>query len=555
MTFLPIVTRELRVASRRRSTHWARIWAVLVGLLVAGWIGLASRQTPSQDLGVILFYVLAAVLYGYALTIGCKLTADCLSEEKRDGTLGLLFLTDLKGYDIVLGKLVANSLNSFYAVLALFPILAIPQMMGGVTSGQVARACLVAVNLLFFSLAVGMFSSAICRDERKSLSLAVGLTLLSLIGSPLLGAYLSYLNRSAGFNDGLLLPSPAYACFLVSDLMFQRKADHFWICSCVTFGYSLFCLLFASLIVPRTWQDKDVRQETTGWKATLRSVTDGDDAARREVRNRLLSINPFLWLAGRQRMKAISVWFSLLIALVIWMCGWIEFRSDWANNFIYVTTAVILHTVLKSWLAGAAARQLAEDRRTGALELLLSTPLSVDEILNGQRLALRRQFGGPVTAVLMVDAILFVAGLSGLNSGDQRLWSLVWAAGMAIFVVDLWALGWVSMWFGLTSRRVNQASSSAVFFVMVLPWVLFGLLTTFLSWFLWLGNISISGEIATFGWFGISVGIAIMAVGWAKGRLRTRLRAVATEKLGVASTGLWRVLGRRQSTSPPVLAP
>ena len=29
-------------------------------------------------------------------------TADSLSAEKREGTLGLLFLTDLRGYDVVL---------------------------------------------------------------------------------------------------------------------------------------------------------------------------------------------------------------------------------------------------------------------------------------------------------------------------------------------------------------------------------------------------------------------------------------------------------------------
>ena len=32
------------------------------------------------------------------------MTADCLSEEKREGTLGLLFLTDLRGYDIVVSS-------------------------------------------------------------------------------------------------------------------------------------------------------------------------------------------------------------------------------------------------------------------------------------------------------------------------------------------------------------------------------------------------------------------------------------------------------------------
>ncbi|HQU46125.1 MAG TPA: hypothetical protein PK867_25150, partial [Pirellulales bacterium] len=42
------------------------------------------------------------------------LTADCISSERREGTLGLLFLTDLRGHDVVLGKLVVAGLGAFY---------------------------------------------------------------------------------------------------------------------------------------------------------------------------------------------------------------------------------------------------------------------------------------------------------------------------------------------------------------------------------------------------------------------------------------------------------
>jgi hypothetical protein len=59
-------------------------------------------------------------------------TADCISSEKREGTLGLLFLTDLKGYSVILGKMLATSLNSFYALTAIFPVLAIPLLLGGI---------------------------------------------------------------------------------------------------------------------------------------------------------------------------------------------------------------------------------------------------------------------------------------------------------------------------------------------------------------------------------------------------------------------------------------
>ena len=55
-----------------------------------------------------LFWGLTGSAVFYCLLSGVWFTADCLSEEKREGTLGLLFLTDLKGYDVVFGKLVAT---------------------------------------------------------------------------------------------------------------------------------------------------------------------------------------------------------------------------------------------------------------------------------------------------------------------------------------------------------------------------------------------------------------------------------------------------------------
>ena len=76
------------------------------------------------------------------LLAGIFTTADCLSEEKREGTLGLLFLTDLKGYDIVLGKIVAASVNWFFGLLALFPVLALSLLMGGVAPGEFWRKIL-----------------------------------------------------------------------------------------------------------------------------------------------------------------------------------------------------------------------------------------------------------------------------------------------------------------------------------------------------------------------------------------------------------------------------
>ena len=169
MTFLPIVARELRVASRKRGTYWVRSGAALAVVILGSWLFLMMSEAPSREIAQALFIALTATAVFYCLLSGVRSTADCLSMEKREGTLGLLFLTDLKGYDVILGKLAATSLSGLYGVLAVVPMLAIPLLMGGVTLGEFGRMALVAVNTLFFSLTAGIFASTVSRSARKAI--------------------------------------------------------------------------------------------------------------------------------------------------------------------------------------------------------------------------------------------------------------------------------------------------------------------------------------------------------------------------------------------------
>ena len=132
MNYLPVVARELRVAARLRSTFWVRAAAAITGLVIGGGcLALTQfRGSSSAQFGGILFSVLTWICLGAALGAGLFLTSDCLSEEKREGTIGLLFLTDLHSYDFVFGKFIARSLNAFYGLLALLPIMAIALLFG-----------------------------------------------------------------------------------------------------------------------------------------------------------------------------------------------------------------------------------------------------------------------------------------------------------------------------------------------------------------------------------------------------------------------------------------
>src|SRR5207244_3232309 len=143
--------------------------------------------SSSQNLGRILFNILTYYAFGMSLLAGVLLAADCLSEEKRDGTLGLLFLTDLKGHDVVLGKLIAVGLSALYGLVAVLPVTALPLLMCGVTGNEYWRVALAMVNALFVSLAAGILVSSLSRDAIKAMGNTLGLLVVIAVGLPVSG--------------------------------------------------------------------------------------------------------------------------------------------------------------------------------------------------------------------------------------------------------------------------------------------------------------------------------------------------------------------------------
>ncbi|MCX8107364.1 MAG: ABC transporter permease, partial [Verrucomicrobiae bacterium] len=172
MSFLPVVERELRVAARQRQVFWTRMvsagGAVLCGYLFLWFV---SPFRGPMGTGGQLLSMLSILAFALCVIAGPVLTSDAISAEKREGTLGLLFLTDLHGLDVVLGKLVAASVSAVLALLAALPVMSITVLLGGVQLGDMLRTALVLESTLFVSLAAGILMSACCVQWRSSLAL------------------------------------------------------------------------------------------------------------------------------------------------------------------------------------------------------------------------------------------------------------------------------------------------------------------------------------------------------------------------------------------------
>src|SRR4051794_30150664 len=231
MPLLPIVERELRIASRKAWTHWLRFAAGLVVMLLFGIFTGANRSNGSATAGHDTFLGMTMLVLGLCMVSGLFLTADILSEEKREGTLGLLFLTPLKSYDIVLGKLASSSIQGIFGIVSVIPVLALPLMMGGVSHDQFLRVVLVLLVTLFFSLGLGLLASSVSTEARQALITTLALLLIFAALLPLLWQIGPLFNPALRPNP-LLWTSPVFALAKALDPRFQMPgARHDFICS------------------------------------------------------------------------------------------------------------------------------------------------------------------------------------------------------------------------------------------------------------------------------------------------------------------------------------
>ncbi len=474
LTVLPIVARELRVASRRRGTYWSRVMVALAAIIMGVVLYFTFSQAPPRELGEKLFYTVSWLAFLYCLVTGVRSTSDCLSEEKREGTLGLLFLTDLKGFDVVGGKLVATSLNAFYGLLAILPVLAIPLLMGGITSGELWRMALVLINTFFFSLAIGMFVSSISRHSRKAISATFVTILFFSAGLPLLRNLAPVIYESEFLTRACAVLEPSSSLVLVPEVEFVKHAKFFWWSAGVIHGLAWALLGLASFIVPRSWQDRPAGPKGSLWRERWHKWSYGDLAERHAFRKRLLDTNAVFWLAARARLKPAHVWTALALIACLWSWGAVAQRGAWLIDVVYLVTSLVVNLMLKLWVASEAGRQFGQDRKMGSLELILSTPITVREIVRGQMLALYRQFLGPLITALVIEGIFLAATLRANQRDTENLpASLAVGVGiMATLVMDLLALSAVSMWVSLTAKNPNRTTSISVTRVLVLPMVI-----------------------------------------------------------------------------------
>lgn len=476
MTLLPVIAREMSVQARRKATYRLRFGAALCALGVMFWLLIVSSAgAASVAQGREIFGILAAISFVFCLAAGAWVTSDCLSEEKREGTLGLLFLTDLKGRDVVLGKVTAGSLSALYCLLGILPVLALAILLGGVALAGVARMSLVLLNTMFLSLAAGAFVSSISGNERRAM-IGTGALLLAITFGP--AALLHFLGIYGLLRFDSLWPGPLFSFLSLTPAARMAPAAHyFWGSLAFQHVLAWLFLLLAGWMVRRSVTAVPKARATRARRFAERHLFGGSKT-RRKHRARLLDRNAFLWLAAREKVKPRYAWLILGIAGGGWYLIYRNFPRMAFDLPISGIFLFLAHFVFKLWAASEICSRLIEDRRSGALELLLSTPLSEKDIAKGQGMALRHIFFWPVAALLAFELWLCFTTLGRSQFSERELVRTTFAAGATVLLLDLWALKWVGMWRSLFARSIERVFLATIMRVLALPWILFGAAAT-----------------------------------------------------------------------------
>jgi hypothetical protein len=282
-------------------------------------------------------------------------------------------------------------------------------------------------------------------------------------------------------------------------------------------------LLWASRILPRVWKTRDSNSWLEKHRARLEQWAYGRAEARRRHRAALLNINPFLWLVSRERWKPSYVWLYVGSVTGMWLWGWFNYDNLMFDQKTLVPTVFLFQSFLKLWVVSETCHRLAEDRRIGALELLLSTPLTTREILRGQWLALKRQFAKPLAAALVLEFFLL----------RQQFTLSTTLIQLAMLLADLGALVWVGMWLGLAARSLNRAILGTIALVLVLPWVASWAFTLAFDGLLrlsGLGPFEPTEAARLYFWFGMRLANNFLfAICWARWRLLNDFRSASTQ--------------------------
>ncbi len=460
MAWLPIVERELRVALRKRRPVRSRL--VVASAAAAGTLVflLEAFVTDSRGSGRELHRLLC-LAGAYFVLRTPSLTAGLFAAERRNQTLGLLFLSGLGPGEVFASKLLSAALIAVTDLLAMFPVLALPFLIGGVSFELFLATISALPNLLLFALAVSLLASVLTRDDGMAVVLASVLALLLCALPPLLHTAQAAFSVGGAASAWWLRLSPAYGPYLVWRGLGVGSWAEFWKNYWITLGWSGLCLGAAATALKMLWREREETDTTAHGRSRWHQFVHGNARWRERLARRWLQVNPFVWLVARDRQPATLAWLVVGGLIAVWLLCWAAWPKRWLSVPNFFITATLLNGSLRWIIHYTAAKTLGEPRRDGSYELLLTTPLQPTDLVWGEFEALRRHFQAVGTGVLALNVAMMLAGLvlRSWTVGALFVYLTIWSCLLwwAWRQSSYWRAALLVMWVSLNCGRPAHA--------------------------------------------------------------------------------------------------
>jgi ABC-type Na+ efflux pump permease subunit len=395
----PIFAREFFTVPRREKHHVGRVAMLLLFWIIGltAWqasIGFDRNATLGETarFGLLLFQIITYVELTLLLFFSALSAAGTVSQEKDRRTFILLLITDMRDYEIVLGKMLGSLLPILLLLMGTIPVLCMLLLLGGISAEQVFQATLVLGATALASGSLGGLVALWRERTFQALALSTLFVVLYLcitqivgvIGSSLLGS------ADAGFRlQACIDPFVALQSVLEPAVGPTAPTPPSYLFTLVMLGYCVLINGFGILKL-RVWNPSGepiMQREVPTVEDADTVKTDAIHAAPGEVRE--VWKNPVLWreiktLAYGRRPRLVKLAYGIVLGLILAFTLQGADASGSRPAF-YAAYGLVPVAVLSLLLVSAqAVTSITSERDGKALDLLLVTDLSPNEFVFGK---------------------------------------------------------------------------------------------------------------------------------------------------------------------------
>ena len=472
MIVLPVIDRELRAQSRLAYTYNLRVLGAFAAMLVCAFFSLSHPLIHA--LGAELFARLNQTVFFSIWIIVPLLCADCISRERREGTIGLLFLTPLNARDVVFAKGFVHGIRALSLLLAALPIITIPLFLGGVAWSDAALSLMMNFCALCWALASGLLASSFSKSWLRAQLLACGLAVC--LGSVFLllnGCNIYFpAGRGAWTPTGVtdkLSWTALFGFFDATDFngwwgrvhSSMSPAQHVgWLLAHLRMVFASMLVLLLSIEIAarnlrRYWREEPPSARQVWLEKKLFTPILMVSFLRGWMR-RKLEHNPIGWLEQRSWSGRLVTWGWFAVMISVYSAAFNNTDVSRSLDILQKFMAWLLLGIMSVTAAGSFQRE----RETGVLELLLVSPMSVGQIIGGRLRGLWGQFL-PAFFVLLVIWLY----LGTIFPAEQAAPGVMW-----FFCGSFLSLPVIGLYYSLRRANFISAFLSTVLMGVAIPY-------------------------------------------------------------------------------------